>query len=150
MKVNEESEKAVLKLNIHFIANRGETMKTVTDFILGGSKITADVDCSHEIKRHLLLGRKAMTNLDSILKSTDITLPTKVRLVKATVFPVVMYGCESWTVKRAEHQTINAFELWSWRRLLRVPWTARRSNQSILKEVSPDYSLERLMVKLKL
>ena len=114
-----------------------ETMETVSDFILGGSKITADGDCSHEIKRHLVLGRKAMTNLDSILKSRDITLPTKVRLVKAMVFPVVMYGCESWTVKKAEHQRIDAFELWCWRRLLRVPWTARRSNQSILKEISP-------------
>ena len=125
-------------------------METVTDFILGGSKITADGDCSHEIKRCLLLGRKAMTNLDSILKSRDITLPTKVHLVKATVFPVVMYGCESWTIKKAECQRIDAFELWSWGRLLRVLWTARRSNQSILKEISPDYSLERLMLKLKL
>ena len=114
-----------------------ETMETGTDFILGGSKITADGDCSHEIKRCLLLGRKAMTNLDSILKSRDITLPTKVRLVKAMVFPVVMYGCESWTIKKAECQRIDAFELWCWRRLLRVPWTARRSNQSILKEISP-------------
>ena len=114
-----------------------------------GSKITADGDCSNEIKRHLLLGRKVMTNLDSILKSRDITLPTKVCLVKATVFPVVMYGCEIWTVKKAEHRIIDAFELWCWRRLLRVPWTARRSNQSILKEISPEYSLERLMLKLK-
>ena len=128
----------------------GETMETVTDFILGGSKITADGDSSHEIKRFLLLGRKAMTNLDSILKSRDITLPTKVCLVKAMVFPVVMYGCESWTPKKAEHQRIDAFELWCWRRLLRVPWAARRSNQSILKEISPEYSLERLMLKQKL
>ena len=116
----------------------------------GGSKITADGDCSHEIKRHLLLGRKAMTTLDNILKNRDITLPTKVRLVKAMVFPVVMYGCESWTIKNAEHRRIDAFELWCWRRLLRVPWTARRSNQSILKEISPEYSLEGLMLKLKL
>ena len=115
-----------------------------------GSKITADGDCSHEIKRHLLLGRKGMAYLDSILKSRDITLPTKVRLVKAMVFPVVMYGCESWAIKKAEHQRIDAFELWCWRRLLRVPWTARRSNQSILKEISPEYSLEGLMLKLKL
>ena len=125
-------------------------METVTDFILGGSKITTDGDCSHEIKRHLLLGRKAMTNLDSILKSRDITLPTKVYLVKAMVLPVVMYGCESWTIKKAECQRIDAFELCYWRRLLRVPWTARRSNHSILKEISPDYSLEGLMLKLKL
>ena len=125
-------------------------METVADFIFGGSKITADGDCSHEIKRRLLLGRKVMTNLDSILKSRDITLPTKVRLVKAMVFPVVIYGCESWTIKVAEHQIIDAFELWCWRRLLRVPWTARRSNQSILKEISPEYSLEGLMLKLKL
>ena len=125
-------------------------METVTDFILGGSKITADGYCSHEIKRHLLLGKKAMTNLDSILKSRDITLPTKIRLVKAVVFLVVMYGCESWTIRKAEHQRIEAFELWCWRRLLRVPWTARRSNQSILKEISPEYSLEGLMLKLKL
>ena len=123
---------------------------TVTDFIWGGSKITADDDCSHEIKRHLLLGRNAMTNLDSLLNSKDITLPTKVRLVKAMVFPVVMYGCESWTIKKAECQRINAFELWCWRRLLRVPWTARRSNQSILKEISPENSLEGLMLRLKL
>ena len=122
----------------------GETVETVADFILGGSKITADGDCSHEIKRRLLLGRKIMTNLDSILKSRDITLPTKVHLVKAMVFPVVMYGCESWTVKKAERQRTDAFGLWCWRRLLRVPWTARRSNQSILKEISPGCSLEGL------
>ena len=128
----------------------GETVETVADFIFLGSKITADGDCSHEIKRHLLLGRKVMTNLDSILKSRDITLPTKVRLVKAMVFPVVMYGCESWTVKKAEGRRIDAFELWCWRRLLRVPWTTRRSNQSILKEISPGCSLEGLMLKLKL
>ena len=127
----------------------GETVETVTDFILGGSKITADDDCSHEIKRCLLLGRKVMTNLDSIFKSTDITLPTKVHLVKAMVFPVVMYGCESWTVKKAECQRIDALELWCWRRLLRVPWTARRSNQFILKEISPGCSLEGMMLKLK-
>jgi len=132
------------------MANRGETVETVTDFIFRGSKITADGDCSHEIKRRLLLGRKAMTNLDSILKSRDSTLPTKVCLVKAMVFPVVIYGCETWTIKKAEHQIIGAFELWCWRRLLRVPWTARRSNQSILRESSPDYSLEGLMLKLKL
>ena len=125
-------------------------MGTVTDFILGGSKITADGHCSHEIKRCLLLGRKVMTNLDSIFKSRDITLPTKVCLVKAMVFPVVMYGCESWTIKKAECQSIDAFELWCWRRLLRVPWTTRRSNQSILKEISPECSLEGLMLKLKL
>ena len=125
-------------------------METVTDFILGGSKITADGDCSHEIKRCLLLGRKVMTKLDSILKSRDITLPTKVRLVKAMVFPVVMYGCESWTIKKAERQRIDAFEMWCWRRLLRVPWTARRSNQAILKEISSEYSLEGLMLKLQL
>ena len=128
----------------------GETMETMADFILGGSKITADGDCSHEFKRHLLLGRKVTTNLDSILKSRDITLPTKGHLVKAMVFPVVMYGCESWTVKKAEHQRIDAFEVWCWRRLLRVPWTARRSNQSILKEISPGCSLEGLMLNLKL
>ena len=135
----------------------GETVETVNDFIFGGSKITADGDCSNEIKRHLLLGRKVMTNLDSILKSRDITLPTKVRLVKAMVFPVVMYGCESWTVKKAERWRIlncavelNAFELWCWRILLRVPWTSRKSNQSILKEISPGCSLEGLMLKLKL
>ena len=128
----------------------GEKMETVTDFILGGSKITADGDCSHEIKRRVPLGRKAMTNLDSILKSRDITLPTKVCQVKVMVFPVVMYGCESWTIKKAEHLRIDVFELWCWRRLLRVPWTARRSNQSILKEISLEYSLEGLMMKLKL
>ena len=128
----------------------GETMETVADFIFQGSQITADGDCSHEIKRHSFLGRKVMTNLDSIFKSRDVTLPTKVHLVKAIVFPVVMYGCESWTIKKVEHQRIDAFELWCWRRLLRVPWTARRSNQSILKEMSPGYSLERLMLKLKL
>ena len=125
-------------------------METVSDLIFGGSKIIADGDCSHEIKRHLLLGRNVMTNLDSILKSRDITFPTKVHLVKAMVFPVVMYGCESWTVKKAEHQNIDAFEVWCWRRLLRVPWTARRSNQSILKEFSPGCSLEGMMLKLKL
>ena len=124
-------------------------MEIVTDFIFLGSKITADIDCNHEIKRHLLLGRKAMTNLESVLKSRDITLSTKVHLVKAIVFPVVMYGCESWTIKKAECQRTDAFELWFWRRLLGVPWTARRSNQSILKEISPEYSLERLMLKLK-
>ena len=128
----------------------GETVETVADFILGGSKITADGDCSHKIKRRLLLGRKVMTNLDSILKSRDITLPTKVRLAKATVFPVVMYGCDSWTVKKAERRRIDAFELWCWRRLLRVLWTARRSNQSILKQISPGCSLEGLRLKLKL
>ena len=125
-------------------------METVADFIFLGSKITADGDCSHEIKRHLLLGRKVMTNLESILKSRHITLLTKVRLVKALVFPVVMYGCESWTIKKVEHQRIDAFELWCWRRLLRVLWTARRSNLSILKEIGPEYSLEGLMLKLKL
>ena len=125
----------------------GETMETVTDFIFLGSKITIDGDCSHEIKRHLLLGRKAMTNLDSILKSRAITLLTKVHLVKAMVFPVVMYRCESWTIKKAEHPRIDAFELWCWRRLLRVPWTSRRSNQSILQEISPEYSLEGLIAK---
>ena len=128
----------------------GETVETVAEFILGGSKITADGDCSHEIKRRFLLGRKVMTNLNSILKSRDITLPTKVHLVKAMVFPVVMYGCESWTIKKAEPRRIDAFELWYWRRLLRVPWTARRSNQSILKEIRPEYSLGGLMLKLKL
>ena len=128
----------------------GETVETVADFIFVGSKITADGDCSHEIKRRLLLGRKLMTNIDSILKSRDITLSTKVHLVKATVFPVVMYGCESWTMKKAEHQRIDAFEVWCWRRLLRAPWTVRRSNQSILKEISPGCSLEGLMLKLKL
>ena len=125
-------------------------METVRDFIFLGSKITTGGDCSHEIKRHLFLGRKFMTNLDSILKSRDITLPTKVHLVKAIVFPLVMYGCESWVIKKAEHWKIDAFELWCWRRVLRVPWTARRSNQSILKELSPEYSLEGLMLKLKL
>ena len=161
MKVKEESEKAGSKLNIQKtkITASGpitswqidrETMETVTDFIFLGSKITADGDCSLEIKRCLLLGRKPMTNLDSILKSRDITLPTKARLVKAMVFPAVMYGCESWTIKKAEHQRKDAFELWHWRRLLRVPWTARRSRQSILKEISPEYSLEGLMLKLKL
>ena len=128
----------------------GETVETVADFIWGGSKISADGDCSHEIKRHLLLGRKVMTNLDSIFKSKDITLPTKVRLVKAMVFPVVMYGCESWTVKKAECRRIDAFEQWCWRKLLRVPWTARTSNQSFLKEISPGCSLEGLMLKMKL
>ena len=125
-------------------------METVADFILGGSKISANGDCSHEIQRRFLLGRKVMTNLDSIFKSRDITLPTKVHLVKAMVFPVVMYGCESWTVKKAERQRIDAFELWWWRRLLRVPWTTRRSNQSILKEINPGISLEGMMLKLKL
>ena len=128
----------------------GQKMETVTDFIFLGSKITVSSDCSHEIKRRLLLGRKVMTNLDSIFKSRDITLPTKVRLVKAVVFPVVIYGCESWTVKKAECRRIDAFEVWCWRRLLRVPWTARRSNQSILKEISPGCSLEGMMLKLKL
>ena len=152
MKVKEESEKVGLKLNIQItkiMASSHITLwqidgETVRDFILGGSKIIADGDCSHEIKRYLFLGRKAMTNLDSILKSRDITLLTKVHLVKAIIFLVVMYGCESWTIKQAEHQRIDAFELWCWRRFLRVPWTARRSNQSILKEVSPEYSLEGL------
>ena len=161
MKLKEESEKVGLKLNIQktkVMASGpitswqidGETVETVTDFIFGGSKITADVDCSHDNKRRLLLGRKVMTNLDSILKSRDITLSTNVHLVKAIIFPVVMYGCESWTIKKAEHQRTDAFELWCWRRLLRVPWTARKSNQSILKEISPEYSLERLMLKVKL
>ena len=161
MKVKVENEKVGLKLNIQktkIMASGpitsweidGETIETVTDFILGGSKITADGDCSHEIKRHLLLGRKAMTHLDSILKSRDITLPTKVHLVKAMVFPVVMYGREIWIVKKTECQRIDAFEMWCWRRLLRVPWTARRSNQSILKEISLEYSLEGVMLKLKL
>ena len=161
MKVKEENEKVGLKLNIQKTKTMasgpitswqmdGETMETVRDFILGGSKITADGDGSHEIKKCLLLGRKAMTNLDSMLKSKDITLPTKVYLVKAMVFPLVMYGCESWTVKKAERQRMNGFELWYWRRLLRVPWTARRYNQSILKEISPGCSLEGLMLKLKL
>ena len=128
----------------------GETMERLRDFILGGSKITVDGDCSHEIKRRLLFGRKVITNLDSILKSRDITLPTEVHLVKAMIFPVVMYGCESWTIKKGEHGRIDVFELWCWRRLLRVPWTARRSNQSILREIIPEYSLEGLMLKLKL
>ena len=128
----------------------GETVETVSDFIFLGCKFTADGDCSHEIKRLLLIGRKAMTTLDGILKSRDVTLPTKVRLVKAMIFPVVMYGYESWTIKKTEHRGIDAFELWCWRRLLRVPWTARRPNQSILKEINPEYSLERLMLKLKL
>ena len=161
IKVKEESEKVGLKLNIQktkIMASGpitswqidGETMETVRDFILGGSKITADGDCSHEIKKRLLLGRKAITNLDSILKSRDITLPTKVHLAKGMVFPVVMYGCESWTIKKSDCRRIDAFELWCWRRLLRVPWTSRRSNQSILKEISPEYSLEGLMLKLKL
>ena len=156
MKVKEESEKVGLKLSIQktkIMASGattsweidGQTVETVSDFIFLGSRITADGDCSHEIKRRLLLGRKVMTNLDSMFKSRDITLPTKVHLVKAIVFPVVMYGCESWTVKKAD-----AFELWCWRRLLRVPWTARRSNQSILKEISPGISLEGIMLKLKL
>ena len=132
------------------MASRWVTVETVADFIFGGSQITADGDCSHEIKRCLLLGRKVMTNLDSILKSRDITLSTKVCLVKAMVFPVVIYGCESWSIQKAEHQRIDAFELWCWIRLLRAPWTARRSNQSFLKEISPEYSLEGLMLKLKL
>ena len=161
VKVKEESEKVGLKLNIQKTKIMapgpitsweidGETVETVSDFILGGSKITADGDCSHEIKRCLLLGRKVMTNLDNIFKSRDITLATKVRLVKAMVFPVDIYGYESWTIKKAECQRIDAFELWCWRRLLRIPWTAKRSIQSILKEISPEYSLERLMLKLKL
>ena len=128
----------------------GETMERVSDFIFLGSKVTTDGDCSHEIKKHLLLGRRVMTNLGSILKSRDITLLTKVHIIKAMVFPVVMYGCERWTIKKVEHRRTDAFELWCWRRLLRVPWTARRSNQSILKEISPEYSLEELMLKLKL
>ena len=161
MKVKMESEKVGLKLSIQktkIMASGpitsweidGETVETASDFIFGGSKITADGDCSHEIKRHLLLRRKVMTNLDSIFKSSDITLPTKVCLVKAVVFPVVRYGCDSWTVKKAECRRIDAFELWCWRRLLRVPWTARKSNQSILKEISSGCSLEGLMLKLKL
>ena len=161
MKVKEESEKIGLKLNVQkmkIMASgpitswqiEGETVETVTHFILWGSKITADGDCSHEFKRHLLLGRKVMTNLESILKSRDITLPTKFHLVKPMVFPVVMYACESWTIKKSEHQRIDAFELWCRRRLLRVPWAARRSNQYILKEISPGCSLEVLMLKLKL
>ena len=161
MKVKEESEKVGLKLNIQkakiMVSGPitswqidGETVETVADFILWGSKITADGDCSHEIKRHLLLRRKAMTNLSSILKSRDITLLTKVCLVKTLIFPGVTYGCESWTIKKAEHRRIDAFELRFWRRLLGVLWTARRSNQSLLKEISPEYSLEGLMLKLKL
>ena len=161
MKVKEESEKVGLKFNIQktkIMASGpitscevdGETVETVSDFILGGSKISADDDCSHEITRGLLLGRKVMTNLDSIFQSRDITLPTKVLLVKAMVFPEVMYGCESWTIKKAEHRRIDVFELWCWRRLLRFPWTARRSNQSILRENSLECSLEGLMLKLKL
>ena len=161
MKVKEQSEKIGSKLNIQktkIMASGpitsweidGETVETVADFIFLGFKITADGDCSHETKRRLLLGRKVMTNLESILKSRDITLPTKVHLIKAMFFPVVMYGCESWTGKKAEHQRIDAFELWCWRRLLRVAWTARRSNKSILKEISPGCSLEGLMLKLKL
>ena len=160
MKVKEESEKVGLKLNIQktkIMASgpitswqvNGETVETVTYIIFGGSKIIADGDCSHEIKRHLLLGRKVMTNPDSILQSRDIALSTNVHLVKAMVFPVVMYGCESWTINKAECQRIDAFELWCQRSLLRVPWTARISNQSILKEISPKYSLEGLMMKLK-
>ena len=159
IKLKEESEKVGLKLNIQktkIMASGpitsweidGETVETGADFIFWGSKITADGDCSHEINRCLLLGRKVMTNLENILKSRDITLPTKVRLVKAMVFPVVMCGCESWTVKKAESQRIDVFELWCWRRLLRVPWTARRSNQSILKQISPGCSLEGLILKL--
>ena len=161
MKVKEETEKTGLKVNIQktkIMASSpirswqidGETMETARDFIFLGSKITADGDCSNEIKRRLFLGIKVMTNLDSIFKSRGITLATKVHLVKATVFPVVMYGCESWTIKKAEHQRIDAFELWCWRRLLRIPWTARRWNQFILKEISPGCSLERLMLRLKL
>ena len=161
MKVTEESEKVGLKLNSQqtkIMASGpitsweidGETIETVTDFIFGGSKITANANCSHEIKRLWLLGRKAMTNLDSKLRSRDITLLTKVCLVKPMVFPIVMCGCESWTIKKAEHRRIDAFELWCWRRLLKVLWTSRRSNQSILKEISPEYSLKGLMLKLKL
>ena len=158
MKVKEESEKVGLKLHIQKtkimtpgpISSWQIYRETVSDFIFLGSKITADGDCSHEIKRPLLLGRKVMTNLDSIFKSRDIVLPTNVHLVKAMVFPLVMYGCESWTVKKAEHRRIDAFELWCWRRLLRVSWAARRSNQSILKEISPGISLEGMMLKLKL
>ena len=159
MKVKGKSEKVGLKLNIQKTKIMapgpitsweidGETVETVADFIFLGSKITAHGDCSHEVKRRLLLGRKIMTNLDRILKSRDITLPTKVHLVKATVFPIVMYGCESWTIKKAECQRMDAFELWCWRRLLRVPWTTRKSNQSILKEIIPGCSLEGLMLKL--
>ena len=160
MKVKEESVKSDLKLNIQKMKIMAsgtitswqidrEKVETVTDFIFLDSKITADGDCSHEIKRHLLLGRKTMTNLDRVLKSRDITLPTNVHLVKAMVFPVIIYGCESWTIKKAEHQRIDAFELSCWKRLLRVPWNARISNQSILKEISPECSLEGLMLKLK-
>ena len=160
MKVKEKSEKVGLKLNIQktkIMASGpitswqidGETVKTVTDFIFLGSKITVDSDCNHEIKRHLLLGRKVMTNLESILKSRDITLPTKVRLVKPMVFPLVMYRCESWTIKKADRRRIDAFELWCWRRLLRVPWTEKISNQSNLKKINTDYSLEGLMLKLQ-
>ena len=150
LKLNIQKTKIMASGPITWWQIDGETVQTVTDFILGGSKITADGDWSHAIKRRLLLGRKAMTNLDSIFKSRDITLPTKVCLVRAMVFPVVMYGCESWTVKKAERRRIDAFEQWCWRRLLRVPWTVRRSKQSILKEISPEYSLEGLMLKLKL
>ena len=161
MKVKVESEKVALKLNIQkmkimasgpitSLEIDGETLETMSDFIFCGSKITTDGDCSREIKRRLLLGRNPITNLDSIFKSRDIILPTKLHLVKAMVFPVVMYGCESWIIKKAEHRRIDAFELWCWRRLLRVPWTARRSNQSILKEISPVCSLEGMMLKLKL
>ena len=169
LKVKEESEKVGLKLSIQKTKEKkkkktkimasgpitswqigGETVETVTDFIFWGSKITADGDCSHQIKRRLLLGRKVMINLDSLLRSRDITLLTKVHLIKAMIFPVVMYGCESWTIKKAECERIDVFALWCWRRLLRVPWTARRSNQSILKEISPEYSLEELMLNLKL
>ena len=162
MRVKEESEKVGLKLNIQktkIMASGpitsweidGETVETVSqNFIFGGFKITADGDCSHEIKRRLLLGRKVMSNLDSLFKSRDITLPTNVLLVKVLVFPVVMYGCEIWTVKKAEHRRIDAFKLWCWRRLLRVPWTERRSNQSILKEINPEYSLKGMMLKLEL
>ena len=161
MNMKEESGKVGLKLNIQktkIMASGpitswqidGETMETATDFIFLNSKITVDSDCRHEIKRHLLFGRKVMTNPDNILKSRDITLPTKVHQIKAMVFPVVMYGCESWTIKKVEHRRIGALEMWCWRRLLRVPWTARRPNQSILKEISPEYSMEELMLKLKL
>ena len=161
MKVKEESEKVGLKLNIQKTKimvsgpitswqTDGETVQTMADFTFGGSKSTADGDCSHEIKRDLLLGRQVMTNLESILKNRDITLSTKIHLFKAMVFPVVMYGCESWTIKKPEHQRIDAFELWCWRKLLRVPWTAKRPNRSILKEISPEYLLEGLMLKLKL
>jgi len=161
IKVKEDSEKVGLKLNVQktkIMASNpitssqmdGETVETMADFIFLGSKITANGDCGHEIKRCLLFGRKVMTKLDSIFKSRDVTLPTKVHLVKVMVFPVVMYGCKSWIIKKIECRRIDAFELWCWRRLLRVPWTARRSNQSVLKEISPEYSLEGLMLKLKL